>query len=65
MIFKDYCKFCYIFLFVEFLRQKFYDFINFVKYYSFLHRHDEAFSTEPMKNTPKTPLTFGHVQVNS
>lgn len=33
------------------------------EYYSFLHRRDEAFSTEPMKNTSKTPLNFGHVQV--
>lgn len=30
--------------------------------FNFLHRHDEAFSTEPMKNTSKTPLTFNHVQ---
>lgn len=30
---------------------------------SFLHRHDEAFSTEPVKNTGKgTPLGFYHVQ---
>lgn len=29
---------------------------------SFLHRHDEAFSTEPMKNTGKGPLVFNHVQ---
>ncbi|VDK42015.1 unnamed protein product [Gongylonema pulchrum] len=32
--------------------------------FNFLHRHDEAFSTEPMKNTSKTPLTFNHVQVS-
>lgn len=38
---------------------------RFLKYYSFLHRHDEAFSTEPMNNTAKTPLTFGHVQVSN
>jgi len=32
-------------------------------YYSFLHRHDEAFSTEPVKNTGKgPPLGFYHVQ---
>lgn len=31
--------------------------------FSFLHRHDEAFSTEPVKNTGKgTPLGFYHVQ---
>jgi antibiotic biosynthesis monooxygenase (ABM) superfamily enzyme len=31
--------------------------------YSFLHRHDEAFSTEPVKNTGKgPPLGFYHVQ---
>uniref|UniRef100_A0A9J2PZ47 Kinesin-like protein unc-104 n=2 Tax=Ascaris TaxID=6251 RepID=A0A9J2PZ47_ASCLU len=30
--------------------------------FNFLHRHDEAFSTEPMKNSPKCPLTFNHVQ---
>lgn len=30
---------------------------------SFLHRHDEAFSTEPIKNTGKgPPLGFYHVQ---
>lgn len=30
---------------------------------SFLHRHDEAFSTEPLKNTGKgSPLGFYHVQ---
>lgn len=30
---------------------------------SFLHRHDEAFSTEPLKNTGKgAPLGFYHVQ---
>lgn len=32
-------------------------------FYSFLHRHDEAFSTEPLKNTGNaTPLGFYHVQ---
>lgn len=32
-------------------------------YNSFLHRHDEAFSTEPIKNTGKgPPLGFYHVQ---
>uniref|UniRef100_A0A914ZPM0 Kinesin-like protein unc-104 n=2 Tax=Parascaris univalens TaxID=6257 RepID=A0A914ZPM0_PARUN len=30
--------------------------------FNFLHRHDEAFSTEPMKNSSKCPLTFNHVQ---
>ncbi|KAM9430736.1 kinesin-like protein KIF1B isoform 4-T4 [Salvelinus alpinus] len=31
--------------------------------FNFLHRHDEAFSTEPLKNTGKgTPLGFYHVQ---
>ncbi|XP_074031967.1 kinesin family member unc-104 isoform X2 [Leptinotarsa decemlineata] len=31
--------------------------------FNFLHRHDEAFSTEPVKNTGKgTPLGFYHVQ---
>lgn len=30
---------------------------------SFLHRHDEAFSTEPLKNGGKShPLGFYHVQ---
>lgn len=34
------------------------------KYFrSFLHRHDEAFSTEPLKNAGKgAPLGFYHVQ---
>ncbi|CAJ0951418.1 unnamed protein product, partial [Mesorhabditis belari] len=30
--------------------------------FNFLHRHDEAFSTEPMKNTSKTGLNFNHIQ---
>lgn len=31
--------------------------------YSFLHRHEEAFSTEPVKNSGSgTPLGFYHVQ---
>lgn len=31
--------------------------------YSFIHRHDEAFSTEPLKNTGRgPPLGFYHVQ---
>ncbi|XP_069545105.1 kinesin-like protein KIF1B isoform X4 [Brachyistius frenatus] len=31
--------------------------------FNFLHRHDEAFSTEPLKNTGKgAPLCFYHVQ---
>lgn len=31
--------------------------------FSFLHRHDEAFSTEPLKNTGNgAPLGFYHVQ---
>ncbi|XP_054465219.1 kinesin-like protein KIF1B isoform X2 [Anoplopoma fimbria] len=31
--------------------------------FNFLHRHDEAFSTEPLKNTGKgAPLSFYHVQ---
>ncbi|XP_063064961.1 kinesin-like protein KIF1B isoform X6 [Engraulis encrasicolus] len=31
--------------------------------FNFLHRHDEAFSTEPLKNTGRgTPLGFFHVQ---
>ncbi|XP_029974257.1 kinesin-like protein KIF1B isoform X7 [Salarias fasciatus] len=31
--------------------------------FNFLHRHDEAFSTEPLKNTGKgSPLGFYHVQ---
>ncbi|CAD6199177.1 unnamed protein product [Caenorhabditis auriculariae] len=29
--------------------------------FNFLHRHDEAFSTEPMKNK-KSPLSFDHTQ---
>lgn len=30
---------------------------------SFIHRHDEAFSTEPLKNTGRgPPLGFYHVQ---
>jgi hypothetical protein len=32
-------------------------------FHSFLHRHDEAFSTEPVKNTGKgNPPGFYHVQ---
>ena len=32
-------------------------------WFSFLHRHDEAFSTEPLKNTGNgAPLGFYHVQ---
>lgn len=32
-------------------------------FFSFLHRHDEAFSTEPVKNLGKgNPLGFYHVQ---
>lgn len=32
-------------------------------FFSFLHRHDEAFSTEPLKNAGKgAPLGFYHVQ---
>lgn len=31
--------------------------------FSFLHRHEEAFSTEPIKNTALgSPLGFYHVQ---
>lgn len=31
--------------------------------FSFIHRHDEAFSTEPLKNTGRgPPLGFYHVQ---
>lgn len=31
--------------------------------YSFLHRHEEAFSTEPVKNSASgAPLGFYHVQ---
>lgn len=30
--------------------------------YNFLHRHDEAFSTEPIKNSGKGVLSFYHVQ---
>lgn len=38
-------------------------FFNYFNTRSFLHRHDEAFSTEPVKNTGKgTPLGFYHVQ---
>lgn len=34
-----------------------------VRFRSFLHRHDEAFSTEPVKNTGSgSPLGFYHVQ---
>lgn len=41
------CPFCFLFLF----------------FFSFLHRHDEAFSTEPLKNGGKgAPLGFYHVQ---
>lgn len=42
-----------------------YDSLTFicVSFLSFLHRHDEAFSTEPLKNTGKgAPLGFYHVQ---
>ena len=32
-------------------------------YFSFINRKDEAFSTEPIKNTGRgTPLNFYHVQ---
>lgn len=31
--------------------------------FSFMHRHDDAFSTEPVKNCGKgTPVGFYHVQ---
>ncbi|KAJ1373413.1 hypothetical protein KIN20_035803 [Parelaphostrongylus tenuis] len=30
--------------------------------FNFLHRHDEAFSTEPLKNTGRAPLSFDHSQ---
>ncbi|KJH45716.1 PH domain protein [Dictyocaulus viviparus] len=30
--------------------------------FNFLHRHDEAFSTEPLKNTGRTALSFSHSQ---
>ncbi|WKX95060.1 hypothetical protein Q1695_011929 [Nippostrongylus brasiliensis] len=30
--------------------------------FNFLHRHDEAFSTEPLKNTGRAPLSFSHSQ---
>ncbi|TMS40160.1 hypothetical protein L596_006576 [Steinernema carpocapsae] len=30
--------------------------------FNFLHRHDEAFSTEPAKNSQKHPLLFNHIQ---
>ncbi|KAK0393224.1 hypothetical protein QR680_000105 [Steinernema hermaphroditum] len=30
--------------------------------FNFLHRHDEAFSTEPVKNSQKHPLLFNHIQ---
>lgn len=34
-----------------------------LSFYSFIHRHDEAFSTEPLKNTGRgPPLGFYHVQ---
>lgn len=46
-VFNSFLNFCFLFLFLS----------------SFLHRHDEAFSTEPVKNTGKgTPLGFYHVQ---
>ena len=36
---------------------------NFLFYFSFINRKDEAFSTEPIKNTGRgTPLNFYHVQ---
>lgn len=36
---------------------------DFFFFLSFLHRHDEAFSTEPLKNNGRgTPLGFYHVQ---
>jgi hypothetical protein len=35
----------------------------FISFRSFINRKDEAFSTEPIKNTGKgTPLNFYHVQ---
>ncbi|KHJ77950.1 hypothetical protein OESDEN_22430, partial [Oesophagostomum dentatum] len=30
--------------------------------FNFLHRHDEAFSTEPLKNSGRAPLSFAHSQ---
>ncbi|RCN33924.1 PH domain protein [Ancylostoma caninum] len=30
--------------------------------FNFLHRHDEAFSTEPLKNSGRAPLSFSHSQ---
>ena len=36
---------------------------DFLFYFSFINRKDEAFSTEPIKNTGRgTPLNFYHVQ---
>lgn len=45
----------------------FYEYFIYIKLYififSFLHRHDDAFSTEPVKNCGKgTPVGFYHVQ---
>lgn len=38
-------------------------FIFLLSFFSFLHRHDDAFSTEPVKNCGKgTPVGFYHVQ---
>ncbi|XP_066994575.1 kinesin-like protein unc-104 [Anabrus simplex] len=39
-----------------------YDFDEVFCQFNFLHRHDEAFSTEPAKNFSPVPLGFFHVQ---
>lgn len=31
--------------------------------FSFLHRHDEAFSTEPLQHSNGKPIMFNHTQV--
>lgn len=51
-------KFKYFLFYKCFINCKLYVFI-----FSFLHRHDDAFSTEPVKNCGKgTPVGFYHVQ---
>lgn len=51
-------KFKYFLFYKDFIDCKLNVFI-----FSFLHRHDDAFSTEPVKNCGKgTPVGFYHVQ---
>lgn len=48
---------------VHFVRLAAFNQILWYFFFSFIHRHDEAFSTEPLKNTGRgPPLGFYHVQ---